>query len=784
MPQPSRLNRRHFIRNVACLSAAPILADKLLGQSTPPTSDASRASNASATVASHTPLPSKPTPRNGGPRLFYTASTAQAAAAASPSRWSDFLAAAEKLRAEPLVSESEALGGVGQHGNIFLASRHCGNVGFALGLAYHATGDARFAERIRETLLHYATYREWIGPGFASRKPRWHSELATAAITFGFATGYDAIAERLSADERRRIREALIDRGIRPLLEDWVLPETRIHALDSMGHNWWSVCVSSAGVGLLAIAEEEPRAAEWLRRTREALAQWFRYSGNVLQNKPATFDPAGGLYESVGYTEYALAEYLRFRTAHQNVFGGAVPCDDLPWLEHAIDFAAHTLYPRSEGALSVNFGDSDARTNFLEETLRLLLASGFQSPLIPWYLTRIEKPGAHGGANVKEVFRLLHPTPRAVSTPQPVSSLPTSACFSGIGWAMLRSSWQDDATLLAVKSGYTWNHAHADAASFMLFHRGQPLLIDSGKCSYDRPEYMQYYVRSRAHNVVLFDGEGQPAEDNVRGEKFPGSLHSLLEGFGLRYLFADATGPMAHVFSRNYRHWLWIGRVILVIDDIRAHHAGRFDWLLHYAGEVQNEKGGEGETSAARGDKNTVRIANGAAAARVQFLHPASLQRATDQGLADGKPDVAEPYLRLSTVEPSREAKFIAAILLEEPDQPNPRVEVVEGGADVLGVRIRQADTETEIYFNILADGRTVHLNSVNRLGPWTTDAYLLATTTTRSGASSANSAARIDSVLMIDGSMLRRGDEVVWDSYAKANVVFSPGKRENAKAG
>ena len=29
----------------------------------------------------------------------------------------------------------------------------------------------------------------------------------------------------------------------------------------------------------------------------------------------------------------------------------------------------------------------------------------------------------------------------------------------------------DDATLVAIKSGFTWNHAHADAGSFVLFHK-------------------------------------------------------------------------------------------------------------------------------------------------------------------------------------------------------------------------------------------------------------------------------------------------------------------------
>jgi oligo-alginate lyase len=694
----------------------------------------------------------------GGPRLYYTTEQARACAAnaagasGAGEAWQGFLTAAEQLLTDPLIPEAEALGGVGQHGRIFAASRQCSSVGFALGLAFHATGDRRYAERIRETLLHYATYREWTGPGFATRRPRWNSELATAAFTFGFATGYDAIADLLATDERRRIRDALLDRGIQPLLDDWVLPGRRIHALDSMGHNWWSVCVGMAGVGLLAVVEEEPRAAEWLGAVRASLGEWFAYSGNPLQNKPANFDPAGGLYEGVHYTEYGVAEYLRFRLAHENIFA-APPFEDGLRLEDTVRFALHTLYPARDGAMTVNFGDSDLRRSFARETMRLIRACGIQTDAVDWYLSQIEKPGPPGGTSPRDTFRLLYPAGRS---DRPPADVPASFAFTGIGWAMARSSWQPDATLLAVKSGYTWNHAHADAGSFILFHRGQPLLIDSGKCAYDRAEYMEYYVRSRAHNVVLFDGKGQLEEDQVRGVKFPGSVQRVLDGEGIRLVSADATGPMAHVFSRNYRHWLWIGEVILMIDDIRAHREGRFDWLLHYAGSAEADESG-------------ARIVNAAAAARIVFLHSPLLHRNVECGLADNQPDVQRPFLRFSTSTPAREAKLFTAIVLEAPDQAKPQIEQLAGN-DCLGVRITQAGRTTEVWLNLMADGRVAHVNSINECGGWTTDAYLLASTRRTHVFEATDD---LDSLLIVDGSMVQR-DRPVWSSLSKTTVLLN----------
>ena len=101
-----------------------------------------------------------------------------------------------------------------------------------------------------------------------------------------------------------------------------------------------------------------------------------------------------------------------------------------------------------------------------------------------------------------------------------LTDVPNSCAYPDMGWAMLRSSWENDATLLAVKSGYTWNHAHADAGSFILFKHGVPLITDAGHCAYHRPEYTSYYYRqSKAHNVILFNGAGQPEEDHFHRQQ-------------------------------------------------------------------------------------------------------------------------------------------------------------------------------------------------------------------------------------------------------------------------
>ncbi len=701
------------------------------------------------------------TGRAGRPRLYFHADAVARlrerlqADTRVQQRWSKLLEQAETLVHAELVTEAmarqPARQGNAVRANYPQASGQISAMGMTLGLAYHVSGEERYAQKLRQALLHYAGYEQWCSPAYNTRTPSWNSELTTGAFCFGAAVGYDALYDFLPVGERRQIAEAISRLGILPTLDDWVLPERRIHALDSMGHNWWSVCVSLAGVAALALVDDDPRAPEWVERVAHGLELWFGYQGNVLQNKPANFDDAGAFYESVHYADYALSEYLLFRLALSNAMPD-YPQPRIPALERAGEFFTHTLYPASSSFFTVNFGDEWSRDQ-PHRSMRLLLANGLSSDAARWYVRRRDAESSHP-------ISLLYPASTgSIASP----ALPASVIYPATGWAMLRSSWEDDATLLAVKSGDTWGHAHADAGSFMLFHAGQPLLIDSGTCDYGRPEYRNYYRQSRAHNVVLFNGQGQPAEDEsfLRGSKFRGRVHSLLDGLGVKYVYADATGPMARYFSRNYRHWLWLEGAILIFDDLLAHEAGRFDWLLHYAGSA-NQQG------------NEVTLTNGPAKAVVRFLFPEQLTVREEQGLAERNPDQMRMYLSYSPAAASREQKFIVAILPEVKGRSLPELELLRG-PEMLGVRLRHAGQITEVYLNLQADGRRMHVNSNNTIAGWETDAYLLALR--RPADSAAATPESVTRYFVSAVSYLRRDGQTVLDSLSKVEALFQAGE-------
>lgn len=721
-----RISRRHLIKLMILTWPAAYRPISLLADAGPSTSVGSSGN--------------KPTPAH--PRLFYNSASLE-----HLRKWfaSDAEADAalkkrgEELLAAEFISESTAKTGPGQQVSFGLPGNQMSEMGLTLGLLYHLTGEKRYADKLREAMFYYAGYTAWTAPGFPHRSPPWYSELDTSSFAFGYATGYDALHDFLSEADRKKLGEVMVKMAVLPILNDWVLPGTRIHSLDSMGHNWWGVCVSGAGLCALALLGDEPHAQGWIDAIDAGYKQWFHYQGNVLQNRVANFERSGPSYEGLNYTNYAVQEYLHYRLAWQNTYPGKAAARMEP-LEHLSRYHLHTLYPTSSGSYTVNFNDSrlDIDSTLVE---LLLIACGL------------------GTAETNRFLELAHTHPQGALVsllqqypkPSPAAEAPNSCIYPDMGWAMLRSSWENDATLLAMKSGYTWNHAHADAGSFILFKQGAPLIIDSGTCAYHRREYSTYYRQSKAHNVILFNGSGQPESDILRGCKFSGHLHSLIDGLGLKYIYADATGPMARWFTRNYRHWLWSGDVILIFDDVRAHEPGQMDWLLHYEGQY-----------AARPDGG-VNLKNGEAEAVLKILHPPTQIR-EEKGLADHNPDKEIPYLAFSPEAPAQSCQFITALCLS----PNavPEFELFKG-EDYIGVRMRTADAVEECYLNIHAINSPDTLRL--KIGDWTTDGYLLHLKRAKSGGQP------VQRFFLGNGSYLRHKGQSVIESLSKLTACWSP---------
>ncbi|WP_341224502.1 heparinase II/III family protein [uncultured Arcticibacterium sp.] len=634
--------------------------------------------------------------------------------------------------------------------------------GLLLGLAYRLTGEEKFAKRLKELLFDYASKNTWEGRILLQRDPPWQAGLGTSHTSYDIAVGFDSIYDFLTKSERKELAQRIVTLGIIPAKEDWLDPDKNMHTFDTMGHNWWSACVYMSGFAALAIRDEIPEASNWAKETENYTQEWMNFTGSVLQNKPSTFDKDGGFYESLNYAEYAASQYLLFLSAYKNVWPKATYYQS-PILDNLGDFFINTTYyTNGENDFAVNFGDANVHATG-ERIIKLLWSAGFQKEQYAWYLNQVSNEESRYWKSA-EALALMPNLPTLSDSYEPSSH--KSHLYEEMGWATMRNSWDDNKTMLAVKSGFTWNHAHADAGSYILFHNGKNLIMDPGSASYLSPLYTEYYCQSEAHNVVFFDGKAQNRNDPYFGNVNSGSLHSLIEGKDFKYLLANATGPYSQILARNYRNFIWVGDVILVIDDLLAYEPGQFEWLLHYNGE-SNLKGGI-----------DLKIQEDDAKIRVRPLFPETFppggerphdfpenMRLTEKmGYADHKPEISKPYWSISHFEKTARTKFVTAVILENENELP--VITRDYGKNYLKVSITQKGETTVVYFNLLADGRLKHRNSQINIEGWETDAYL--TVLKFDENADKTDIDNINEVFIGHGSYLRRDSQTLLHSLSK----------------
>ncbi len=272
-------------------------------------------------------------------------------------------------------------------------------------LAYLMTGDRKYAGPLREVLLQTSKVKSWGDKEMLARKPAWRSELQMAHRSFQLAMACDAIYDLLTPAERKQIADGLYRLCVEPLLGDWLLEPTRIHSLNSMGHNWWTSCAGMGGILALAISNESEKAREGAEALIEVLPEWFDFAGDVIQHKPKTFDRDGGMYESINYASFGATEALLFRLAWLNSHPGA-KLEDIPQMDKLASFFCHVAYPRTGQLHSINFGDSHKNVTG-ESSMFLAYAMGKENPETLWYATQIE-PGQHLSLiHISEPTRLL-----------------------------------------------------------------------------------------------------------------------------------------------------------------------------------------------------------------------------------------------------------------------------------------------------------------------------------------------------------------------------------------
>ncbi|SDD63812.1 Heparinase II/III-like protein [Paenibacillus sp. UNCCL117] len=614
----------------------------------------------------------------------------------------------------------------------------------ALAFYYHQQQEPEAARHALELILLLCEEEQWLYQG-----GRRNSDLWTADIGVHLAMAYDTVRGTLDAGTRSRIENELLRKAFLPLYEDWLDPVKKLHALDTMGHNWWSVCVAGAGIVMLVLGPEQNGYAHYLHAVVEGLKEWFAYPGNVLQNKKANFGPDGDYIETMSYLDYALASFVPFEEYYRRRTGSRELLE-LPVLGRIPDAYLSTVY-RMDGQI-YSFGFGDVGDRYGHSHVWLMLADHFRrKDMLSFFHAWKEAP-----ASPFELYFYPEGLPR-----EPYEEKRELAVLAHSGYAVMRNDPDsEDGTVFAIKTGESWNHNHLDVGSFLLFSGGCEFIVDSGYCVYSKPLYNSYYRQSRAHNVVLLDGEGQPPEMIEFGTKFEGSIPVRLDTPDYRYLLADCTGPYMHLYHRFYRHILMLDGFLIMTDDLFASRDGAFEWLLHY----------DGEASAAR---ETITIRQKAKELRVHHVYPEAKTYSTEKGYKssfhrstgreDDFPEAA--YFKIRAESKDRRIKYMT--VFELPGEKRRLREIRKlTNEQFQGLRlIEVTGAYTDILCNLHADGRVMHDNAHGSFAGVETDAFLCSVRYDSSG--------RLERASVHNGSYLKVDGSCLFSTLLKADVLL-----------
>lgn len=333
-----------------------------------------------------------------------------------------------------------------------------------LSYAWRTTGDNAFARRAETEMLTVAAFNDWNPSHF----------LDVAEMTAALSLGYDWLFDTLSPASRATIRQAILEKGLRPGLKEvatgkgW--PKTE--------NNWNQVCFGGLTLGALAIGDEEPKeAAAILAAARKDIAHGL-----------AAYAPDGVYPEGPGYWSYGTTYQVLMIAALESALGTNW---DLPASPGFMASAGTYLQTTGPSGRHFNYSDGGEGATF--------------EPAIFWFARKLNDPGllqferrhlASPALTTAAVRGTRFAPFAALWWPQPGTAAATPTLplrWNGQGSnpiAIARGSWTDaNSFYLALKGGAAeLNHAHMDAGSFVYEANGVRWAIDPGMQDYESLE--------------------------------------------------------------------------------------------------------------------------------------------------------------------------------------------------------------------------------------------------------------------------------------------------------
>lgn len=426
--------------------------------------------------------------------------------------------------------------------------------------------DREAGERAREALIKLCHFSQW-NTGWMIENQFW-TYYPLGYVLQAVAIGYDLLQDLLTEEEKQLVREAMMERALKPFYRDMV----EMNRMPSHGTNHLSVLVSGYGMAATVLYGEDPENP-WMEP----------YLSGILEKLEAfvsqTYFEDGSYREPMGYHGHATNNIVQAFDVFERNY-------DLPYSTstHVKHFYKMPLLGSSAEGKVQDFGDYNVGNDF-----------SMTAPRSQWFVKRLGDPLLYN--YVKPFWEsgkggvLGYLWYRDDIEPQPRETLPTSKIFFERG-AIMRSGWDDEAAIIHLRTGPNANHYHYDQGSIQIQANDEELLTDPGVGYggyYGNLNFSYYNMQAVGHNVMLVDGDPQsqaPAHYN-------NGVASLTEWPRLIHTFtgelADATvSDLATVYKEKLEHYT---RTLLytkdgplfLFDRVRSvsNDGHTYNWLFH-----------------------------------------------------------------------------------------------------------------------------------------------------------------------------------------------------------
>ncbi|OGD20265.1 MAG: hypothetical protein A2W03_04335 [Candidatus Aminicenantes bacterium RBG_16_63_16] len=421
-------------------------------------------------------------------------------------------------------------------------------------------GNRKCFDAARSTMLAVVDWAQWTDPDYGEAPC-----LDTYSLIRGLSTAYDLLYKDLKRGERKKIRSAILEKGLK-FIHTWGFKEDSYVMKPLLWPNGYAVINVAMGIGGLALLGEIDDAPTYVSESLAKMDRFWREAAGA----------DGGLVEGFGYGSFAIDNFMDLILQVHDVCGIDAMTGD--YLAHAREFPVYFTLPGGGKNMLPAIGDN-GHVEGCGPTL-----TGMMSALVKlkndapaaWYLVKADQ--ADGAA--KAIARAP-------------ADWPYGRRFPSIEWAALRDGWGDSGALMAFKCGYADHHNHLDQNHFLVGWDTEWVITDPGYQIYDMdypPERKMdrkaiknmhvYTAQSEGHNTILVDGAGQNPNK--------GSIEEFFTSAALGWVVGDATPCYEGKLNRFRRSVMHLpGGYYLVHDEIAAPKPVKVEFKLHTAPDGQ-----------------------------------------------------------------------------------------------------------------------------------------------------------------------------------------------------